>query len=73
MISLGANDFDVGLFGACQGGNFETIKYLIKKGATNLSLGFEGACFAGNKEIAILMINLGAPISQMFIQRFGEF
>ena len=60
MIEKGANDWDGGLEGACEGGNKETVEMMIEKGANNWNEGLEGACEGGNKEIVDLMIEKGA-------------
>ena len=56
-------DWNESLRGACQGGNKETIEFVISK-STPVGLvwnwGLYGACQGGNKEIAEWMISKGA-------------
>jgi ankyrin repeat protein len=54
---LKSND---GLNYACQGGNLEIVKLMIKKGANIWNWGLEGACEGGHLEIVNLMIEKGA-------------
>ena len=59
MIEKGANNWNVGLEGACEGGNKEIIELMIEKGANDLNWGLQIACNGGNKEIAKIMKQKG--------------
>ena len=64
----GADDFNMGLEGACQGklnkqaitNAKKLINLMIKNGADDLGMGLYRACNQGNKEIVNYMINKGA-------------
>ena len=60
MISKGADNWNDGLAGACQGGHTEIVKLMIKKGATNWNGGLYRACKGCHKELIELMIIKGA-------------
>ena len=63
MIKYGANDFNLGLKGACYGGHKEIAELMIKYGEqkyNDYNWGLRGACRGGNMELAISMIKYGA-------------
>jgi hypothetical protein len=61
MILNGANDWNGGLFNACEMGYKELVELLILNGESlNWNLGLSYACFRGHKELAELMISHGA-------------
>ena len=41
MISKGANDWNLGLNGACKGGHKEIVDYMISKGANDWNWGLD--------------------------------
>ena len=53
MLSLGANDYNWGLYKACRGGNIEIVKMMIDLGANNFYL-----LIGQNIEMSILYIRL---------------
>ena len=60
VIKMGANDWNRGLYGACEGGHKEMAVYMISKGANYWNQGLGGACKGGHKEMADYMISKGA-------------
>ena len=50
MISLGANNFDMGLMHACKRGNMGFATYMISKGG-NINCGLYSACSNGHKNL----------------------
>jgi ankyrin repeat protein len=60
MIKKGTNDFDSGLYGACEGGHIEITKFMIEHGANDWNYGLFGACLGGHIETVKLMIEHGA-------------
>ena len=60
MIEKGANDWNDGMYSACQRGHMEVVKYMIEKGAKSWNDGIYGACLGGHGEIVKLMIEKGA-------------
>ncbi len=61
-ITLGANDWDWGLRGACRGGQLKLANSMITHGATNWNEGLYEACVGGRLKLAKLMISYGATI-----------
>lgn len=63
MIYNGADDFDCGLNGACQGGHLDIIDLMISKSIDTeviYNWGLQGACEGGHRDIIDLMISKGA-------------
>jgi hypothetical protein len=56
----GANDWDGGLFNACNSGHLEIVKLMIAHGATDLNDGLNVACRHNYREIINLLIANGA-------------
>ncbi len=44
MLNLGANNYNHGLYRACQGGHKELVKLMLDLGANNYNGGLEEAC-----------------------------
>ena len=59
MISKGADDWNMGLYDACQGGHLELAKLMISNGANDWHNGFRGACRADHLELIQLMVSKG--------------
>jgi hypothetical protein len=57
---LNGGDIDMGLTGACNGGQKELALLMIERGAVRFDGGLAEACFGGHKELAELMIERGA-------------
>ena len=51
---------DDGLYGACEGGNFEVAKLMISRGAAIWNVGLYHACKGGHLDLVMLMISHGA-------------
>jgi hypothetical protein len=60
IIKKRANDWNMGLYGACRGGHMEIVNLMIKKGANKWNWGFRWACQCGHLEIVKLLIDKGA-------------
>ena len=60
LIKKGADNWDVGLHGACMGNHIYVVNYLIKMGSTDWNYGLEGACRGGNISMMNRMIARGA-------------
>lgn len=58
QVSL--HTFNMGMTGACQGGQKDIVEWMIQLGAYSLSAGLYSACLGGHKEIIELMIAMGA-------------
>ena len=52
--------FNLGLYGACEGGHLELAKLMIEKGANDFNSGLYGACEKGHFELVNLMLEKGA-------------
>src|SRR3989304_3553055 len=68
-LGIGANNWNMGLQGACRGGaccaggpcpHRDLVDLLIEYGANNWNLGLMGACEGNRSDIVKLMINKGA-------------
>ena len=55
-----ANDWNGGLYGACEGGHMNIVNLMIEKGANYWNHGLYGACHGGHMNIVNLMIEKGA-------------
>ena len=53
-------NWDYGLYGACQGGHIDIIRFMIEKGADDWNGGLNNACQSGHIDIVKLMIEKGA-------------
>ena len=53
-------NWNLGLRGACNGGNMNIVKLMIEKGANNWNCGLECACYGGHINIIEFMIEKGA-------------
>src|SRR5438552_15666355 len=62
MISKGANEWDSGLYWACEGGNMELVELMISKGATNIS---ENISYPEDKKKIIKLLELGISREQL--------
>ncbi len=51
--------WDWGLYGACEGGHMDIVRFLIEKGADQWDWGLSYACRGGHMEIVKLMIEKG--------------
>jgi hypothetical protein len=60
MIDRGADNWNWGLEGACQGGHPGLAQLMIDKGANDWNYGLEGACQMGHLILVQLMISKGA-------------
>ena len=60
LIKYGANDWNWGLYGACQGGHESLVHLLIKCGANDWNGGLHGACQGGHESLVHLLIKCGA-------------
>ena len=60
IIELGADDFNMGLGGACYGSHKIIVKFMIECGAYDFNMGLSGACQGGNKDLVEFMIECGA-------------
>ena len=49
-------DWDYGLWGACEGGHMDIVKFMIEKGANHWGWGLHNACKNGNTDIVKLLI-----------------
>ena len=70
MLDLGANNYNLGLYGACEGGHDAVAKMMIELGANNYNWGLELACEKGHVEVVKMMIELGA--NDYFYLKYGN-
>lgn len=54
------DDFDIGLWGACNGGHKDIALDMIQRGANNCNIGLLGACRGGHIDLINFMIDKGA-------------
>ena len=60
LIKNGANDWNLGIFYACEGGHIEIVNLMIENGADYWNGGLYCACKGGHIDIVNLMIHHGA-------------
>ena len=70
MIELGANNYNMGLHAACEGGNVSIVKMMLELGADDYNWGLELACEKGHVEVVKIMIELGA--NDYFCLKYGN-
>ena len=70
MIEKGANNWNRGLYGTCQGGKRELAELMIEKGADDWNRGLDGACLGGHIDLANYMIEKGATNGHLIDEYF---
>jgi hypothetical protein len=58
MIDCGANNWNLGLVGACASNNLGLMHDMVQRGANNWRDGFEGSCMEDSVQSAKVMLNI---------------
>lgn len=64
MITKGPDDWNYGLYAACEGGHKDIVELMITKGADDWNWDLKNACRGGYKELVELMVSKGADYCQ---------
>ena len=59
-IENGANNWNMGLDGACEGGHMKIVIDMVGQGATRYNFAFEKACWNGHLDVVKYIVECGA-------------
>jgi len=72
LIRMGANNWNDGLMGACEGGHIEIAGIMVDNGATNFNRALEIACCYNQIQMVKLMKDYGADDFNRGLRSAGE-